>query len=85
MKSFEFVVKNPMGMHAAIAVRLIQEVSSMTSLVRITKGKQKITATKIFAILSLNIRCGDVMILEAVGENEENDINRLEMFCEKHL
>ena len=85
MKQFKFTIKDDTGIHARPAgslVKLAKEYSSALTLVcKDKKGDLK----KLFSIMSLGVKCGDTVIVEAMGEDEEDAINALERFFQTNL
>lgn len=85
MKSFEFTVTSPVGIHARPALLLMQKASLYKSEITIEKGGKSANVKNIMSLMMLNVKKGDTVILSAEGEDEESAIAALEEFCINEL
>ena len=58
MKSFNYTVKDEVGIHARPAGLLVKEVKKYASKVTITKDGKSADASKLMAVMSLGVKCG---------------------------
>ncbi len=79
MGSFQYVIKDEVGMHARPAGMLVKLAKELSSAVTITKGDRTVEATKLLAIMSLGVKKG-----EEITDSEE-DLEKLKKFFEENL
>jgi len=82
MRQFDYIVKDPLGIHARPAGLLVREISQFTSSVTIAKGEKGADAKKIFSLMGLGIKCGDTVSVTVEGADEDNATAALERFME---
>ena len=78
MGSFQYVIKDEVGMHARPAGMLVKLAKELSSAVTITKGDRTVEATKLLAIMSL----GEEITVSA---DSEEDLEKLKKFFEENL
>lgn len=86
MKSFQYVVTDPVGIHARPAGLLAKVAKSFDSTITITKADGRSAgATKLMAIMGLGIKQGDKVTITLEGGNEEANAAALEQFFHEKL
>lgn len=85
MKSFEYTITDPVGIHARPAGMLVKEVKNYTSSVTIVKGDKKADARKLMILMSLGVKCGETVTVEVEGADEEAAVASLETFFKENL
>jgi len=80
MKTFEYTIKDELGIHARPAGLLVKEANTFLSAITLTKGEKQADAKKIFSIMGLGAKCGDTIVISAEGDDEEVAITALETF-----
>lgn len=85
MKKINYVIKDAVGIHARPAGALVALIKGYKSSITIHKGSKSADAKRLFSIMSLGVKCGDEIIIEAVGEDEEPAIEVLSKFLENNL
>ncbi len=85
MKTFDFTIKDALGIHARPAGLLVKEAKKYKSSVSISMGKKRADATKLMAVMSLGIKCGQTVTVEISGEDKDTAYNELLSFFEKNL
>ena len=80
MKSFEYTITDPVGIHARPAGMLVKEVKNYASSVTIVKGDKKADARKLMILMSLGVKCGETVTVEVEGADEETAAASLETF-----
>lgn len=85
MKTFDYTIKDALGIHARPAGLLVKEAKKYKSSVSISMGKKRADATKLMAVMSLGIKCGQTVTVEISGEDEDTAYNELLSFFEKNL
>lgn len=89
MKSFNYVIKDIVGMHARPAGLLVKEAKKYKSKICIARrngnSDDAAEATKIMALLALGLKCGEAIIVSVEGEDEESAVVNIQKFFEENL
>jgi phosphocarrier protein len=85
MKSFDYTIKDEIGIHARPAGLLAKEAKKYESTVTIVAGEKSAQATKLMAIMGLGVKCGDTVTLNVEGSDEETAAAQLEAFFNENL
>lgn len=85
MKSFTYDVKDELGIHARPAGMLVKEAKNYKSVITIDNGTKKAEATKLMAIMSMGVKCGQTVTVTAEGEDEDAAIAGMQSFFETNL
>lgn len=85
MKSFEYVIKDEVGLHARPAGLLVRCVASCGSEVKIELGSKSVSAKKLFAILGLSIKKNDKITITIEGPSEAADYIKIKELCEQNF
>lgn len=70
MKSFNFVVKDELGIHARPAGIISKEAKKFESTIKITKGEKTVTASQLLMLMSLGVKKGEEVIITVEGSDE---------------
>lgn len=86
MKQFQYVISDPVGIHARPAGLLAKQAKTLDSTITITKddGKSAV-ATKLMAVMGLGIKGGSTVIITVEGGNEESNAATMEQFFKENL
>ncbi len=74
MKEFQYVITDPLGIHARPAGELIKELSRFRSTITLARGEKTVDARRIFALMGLAVKQGDRIVIRAEGGDEEEAI-----------
>ena len=86
MKSFDYVITDPVGIHARPAGILVKEVKNYKdSTITLTKGEKSVNLLKLMALMQMGIKQGDTVKIEVEGGNEEAVATALENFFKANL
>lgn len=87
MKEFKYTITDPLGMHARPAGLFVKEVSSYSSTITISKDKdgETVDAKRIFAVMKLAIKSGDIVTIHIEGPDEELAYENLQSFMKNTL
>ena len=85
MKSFEYTITDPVGIHARPAGILVKEAKNYASSVTIVKGDKKADAKKLMILMSLGVKCGETVTVDVEGADEETAAASLETFFKENL
>lgn len=86
MKQFQYVISDPVGIHARPAGLLAKQAKTLDSTITITKddGKSAV-ATKLMAVMGLGIKGGSTITITVEGGNEESNAATMEQFFKENL
>lgn len=85
MRTFEYIIKDELGIHARPAGLLVKLVKETGSIVTIEKNEKKVDATKLFAIMGLGVAKGDVIKITVEDGNEEESEKIIKEFLKNNL
>ena len=86
MTSFEYTITTPVGIHTRHAGLLARTAKALDSTITIGKAGDKPTlATKILAVMGLNIKQGDTVSVTVDGGNEETNAGTMEWLFKNNL
>lgn len=85
MTNFKYVITDEVGIHARPAGLLVKEAKKYASKIVIVKGEKKAEATKLMAIMSLGVKCGDEIEVQVTGDDEETAVTGIKKFFEDNL
>ncbi|MDF1493167.1 HPr family phosphocarrier protein [Caproiciproducens sp. CPB-2] len=86
MSGFEYKIKEELGVHARPAGLLVQAAKNHPqSHIQILKGNHTADVTKLFAVMSLCIKCGDTIKVTADGEDADSALAEMREICTKYL
>lgn len=85
MKTFEYTITDPHGMHARPAGLLVKEAAKFTSDITIEKGGQTADAKRIFAVMGLGIKNGQTVKVNISGSDEDEATNAISSFLEENM
>ena len=88
MKSFEYTITDPVGIHARPAGILVKEIKKYASAVTVTKGEKSVNALKLMALMGMGIKQGDTVKVSVEGADEDTAAAAIEAFsrptCKVH-
>lgn len=85
MKSFQYVVKDELGIHARPAGVLAKEAKNYTSKIMIKAGEKEADATRIMGVMALGVKKGASVTVTADGADEDTAIAAIKKFFEEQL
>ena len=85
MKSFEYVIKDSLGIHARPAGMLVKEVKKYESKITITKDGKEVDVSKLMALMALAVKCGDNVTVTCDGADEDVALTEMKKFFEENL
>ena len=71
MKTFEYTIKDELGIHARPAGLLVKEAKKFESECTITKDGKTKKLTQLMMLMSLGVKQGDTVTVTAEGADEE--------------
>lgn len=85
MKTFEYEVKDELGLHARPAGLLVKATKATGSQVYIEKDGRRVSADRLLSLMGLGIRQGDRITVCIEGGDEASAETSLKAFLEAHL
>jgi phosphocarrier protein HPr len=73
----EVEIVNKLGLHARPAAMFVRCVIRFKSRITIWKGKESFSAASLLEVLTANLDCGERVVLEAVGPDEQEALEEL--------
>ena len=71
MKSFDYTIKDELGIHARPAGLLAKKAKEYKSEITIKKGEKSANATKLIALMGLCVKYNDTITISINGDDEE--------------
>jgi len=85
MHSFNYVITDPVGIHARPAGLLVQEAKKFTSAITLEAKGKKADVKRIFALMSLGIKQNDTIVVKVEGTDEAQAATALQNFLINNL
>ena len=86
MKQFQYVITDPIGIHARPAGLLVKAAKALDSTVTVEKvGGKSTVATKLMAVMGPGVKGGDTVTVTVEGGNEEASLQVMEQFFKENL
>ena len=85
MKSFEYTITDPVGIHARPAGILVKEIKKYASTVTVIKGEKEVNALKLMALMGMGIKQGDTMKVTIDSADEDAAAAAIEEFFKANL
>ena len=86
MKSFEYTITDPVGIHARPAGILVKEIKNYAdSVVTVIKGDKSAEATKLMKLMGMGIKQGDTVTVSVEGDNEDEVAAKIEEFFKTYF
>ena len=85
MKTFEYTITDPVGIHARPAGILVKEIKKYASTVTISKGDKSVNALKLMALMGMGIKQNDTITVTVEGADEDTAAAEFEVFFKNNL
>lgn len=85
MTEFEYVVKDPVGIHARPAGLLVRLASKFDADIEIIKDGRAADAKRIFSVMGLGVQCGDTIHVRISGDDAQRAADALLRFIQEHF
>lgn len=85
MKTFDYTIKDELGIHARPAGLLAKEAKKFTSACTLTKDGNTKKLTQVMMLMSLGVKQGETVTVTAEGPDEEEAIAALKAAFESNL
>ena len=84
MKGYRYVITNPEGLHARIAVNLAKICRDAEGRIVVSAGDRKADGKEVFAVMNLYAVKGDELVFLVEGGDEEI-LRQIQEFCVSQL
>lgn len=85
MKTFDYTIKEKLGIHARPAGDLVKKARGYKSNITITKEGKTVKLTKLMALMGLGVKCGDTVTINVDGSDENIAFENIKIFFENNL
>lgn len=85
MKTFNYEIKDAIGIHARPAGLLAKEAKKYSSKITLKANGKSAEATKLMMIMSLGVKHGQEVEVVVEGEDEETVVEEMKAFFEQNL
>lgn len=85
MKSFEYVVKDSLGIHARPAGLLAKEAKTFSSKIVMKAGEKDADVTRIMAVMAMGIKQGQSITITVDGDDEDAALEAMQNFFQQNL
>lgn len=85
MKTFDYTITDPQGIHARPAGLLVKEAKKYESAIGIVKGARKGDLKKIFTVMALGAKQGETVTITVDGADEAAAAPAIEAFLKEHF
>ena len=85
MKSFEYIIKDSLGIHARPAGVLVKKAGEFSSEITMYNGEKSADMKRIFALMSLGVKQGDTVKVTVSGSDEDVACAEIESFLKNNL
>ncbi len=85
MKTFGYVIKDELGIHARPAGMLAKLAKNYKSEILLHKGDKKANCTKLMAVMALGIKCGDEVVVTVDGTDETEAEKEIQKFIKTNF
>lgn len=85
MQTFQYTIKDEIGIHARPAGELAKEAKQFSSTISIVKNGKKADVRRMMSVMGLGVKCGEQITVEIEGEDEAAAAQAVKAFFEAKL
>ncbi len=85
MKTFDYTIKDELGIHARPAGLLVKTAKVYESKITLTKDGKEVDCTKLMALMGLGVKCGNTVTITVDGSDEDAALEGIKQFLEANL
>lgn len=85
MRSFQYTITDPVGIHARPAGLLVKQAKTYESAITIEKDGKSVNALKLMALMGLCVKQGNTVTVTVEGPDEEKAAAGLEAWMKENL
>ena len=85
MKTFDYTIKDEVGIHARPAGQLVKVAKKYESKITVSINGKSAEATKLMAVMGLGVKCGQTVEVTVEGADEDTACEGIRTFFEENL
>jgi phosphocarrier protein len=85
MKTFDYVIKDAVGIHARPAGFLVKAAKEFKSKITLAKGDKSADMTQLFGLMKLGVKCNDTVHVTVEGDDEDRAMAAVKTIIEQNL
>ena len=85
MRSFEYAIKDELGLHARPAGKLVKQAARFNSKITLYSEGQSADCKRLISVMTLAAKQNDVLRFTVEGDDEDSACKTLEDFCRSSL
>lgn len=85
MKSFSYIVKDELGLHARPAGMLVKEVKNFQSKVTLERDGKSVDASRLMAVMGMGVKKDQTVTVTVEGNDEDAACEALKAFFKANL
>lgn len=85
MKTFDYTVRDELGIHARPAGMLAKKAKELNSEITVSKGDKTVGADRLLSLMGLAVKCGDTITVTIRGGDEDRSEQVMREFLEANL
>lgn len=85
MKTFDYTIKDEIGIHARPAGLLVKEGKNFASSITLKCNGKSADIKKLMALMALGVKKGDTVTIEITGDDEDVAAAAMETFFKENL
>jgi phosphocarrier protein len=85
MQQFSYTIQDALGFHARPAGLLVQLARELDSTVTVSLDGKSTDACRLIALMGLNIKQGQTVLVRVEGPHEQEDCRRVERFFQENV
>ncbi len=86
MKTFDYTITDPVGIHARPAGNLVKEIKKYAdTAVTICKGEKAVDGKKLMMLMGMGVKQGDTVTVKIEGPDEETAAAEIEKYFKENL
>lgn len=85
MKQFDYIITEPVGIHARPASILVKAATAFQSNIMIERNGKTADVKRLLALMALSVKCGEQVRFSIEGADEELAAKKLEEFVRGNL
>lgn len=85
MKQVVYTIKDEIGIHARPAGQLVTLAKQYESNIILEKNDNKVDLKRLMSVLGLGVKQGDLITIQAEGNDEEEAVKEIKKYLENNL
>ncbi len=85
MKTFNYTIKDEIGIHARPAGLLAKKAKEFESTITLEKNGKSVNVTKLMMLMGLGVKCGETVTVTVEGPDEDKAAAEMEAFFNANL